>query len=289
MSSLTDPAVQRPRLAAVVGWPIAHSLSPLIHATWLEQNNLKGWYIPVAVEPTKAAFQDAADHLRGLGFQGFNVTLPHKEHALEYCAAASERARQAGAANMVTFTAEGAVADNSDVTGFAAAVGNCIGEGHKFREAFVIGAGGAARGVVIALQEMGVGSITIANRTQAKAETLARAFGLKTHAWSAVLTPLAETDLVINTIALGTPDEARLAIDFDPMAAGALIADINYIPLESALLKGARARGFQTLNGLSMLIHQAAPGFEQWFAGAARVDQDLRRLLEAALTERISP
>lgn len=273
-----------PILAGIAGWPVAHSLSPLIHATWAKRAGINGYYIPVAVPPSYEEFARGMDAVRTLGFAGVNVTIPHKEHALRYADAASDAAARAGAANMLTFGAEGAFADNSDIAGFAAAVREKSSV--PGASALILGAGGAARAVALALQNLGVARIDIANRTREKAGALAKAFGLSLVGWSDRSEALAGADLVVNTTSLGMSGEPPLHIDLSLMRTSAIVADIVYSPLETPLLKAAAARGNRTVDGLSMLMHQAGFAFRQWFGGEPAVDDELRAMLVDELKRR---
>lgn len=275
---------KRPILAGVVGWPVEQSLSPLIHTIWADRAKIDGYYIPIAVEPDYDVFARTMDSLRTVGFAGVNVTLPHKENALRYADRASDAARSAGAANMLTFTDNGVDADNSDITGFADAVRDKLKKVNKM--ALVLGAGGAARGVILALQSLGVENILIANRTREKADKLAELFGLAVIDWQTKAEKLYPFDLIVNTTSLGMTGEPRLELDLQESRSGALIADIVYSPLETSLLKAAAAKGHDTVDGLSMLMHQAVPGFKAWFGGAATVDDALRAALVDELKRR---
>ncbi len=272
------------KLAGVVGWPAAHSLSPLIHNLWARRARIAGHYIPIPVAPDYDAFTRAMDALRTLGFQGVNVTIPHKEHALRYAAAASANAQQAGAANMLTFSDDGPYTDNSDISGFAAAVREKKPD--PGRRALVLGAGGAARGVILALRDLGVEEISIANRTRDKADALAKRFNAQAIDWTRRETALAAADLLVNTTSLGMSGQPPLVLDISALNPLALVADIVYSPLKTPLLQAAAACGAQTVDGLAMLMHQAVPGFRGWFGGAAVVDQALRDHLEQELARK---
>jgi shikimate dehydrogenase len=266
-------SAQKPILAGVIGHPIGHSLSPLIHAIWAKRAGIDGYYIPLDVPPTYDDFARAMDGLRAAGFAGVNVTLPHKENALRYADSASENASRAGAANMLTFSGGAARADNSDISGFAEAARAQSSVPGK--SALVLGAGGAARGVVLALQNLGVEDILICNRTKENAEKLAENFGLGVIHWEQRSEAIATTDFLINTTSLGMTGQPRLELALSNIRLGALVADIVYSPLRTPLLKEAEAKGHQTVTGLAMLMHQAAPGFRQWFGGEAVVDDHL--------------
>ncbi|MEZ5893560.1 MAG: shikimate dehydrogenase [Parvularculaceae bacterium] len=273
-----------PILAGVAGWPVGHSLSPLIHNTWAARAGVPGHYVPLAVEPFYESFARAMDAARTLGFKGVNVTIPHKEHALRYAGQASDRAKAAGAANMLTFAGEGAVADNTDILGFSAAVREQSSV--PGRTALVLGAGGAARGIILALKDLGVEEIFIANRTHKKAQELAETFGGVAINWERREEALAAIDLLVNTTSLGMTGEPPLELPLTELRLGAIVADIVYSPLETRLLKEAAAKGAKTVDGLAMLMHQAVPAFEAWFGAKADADAHLRALLVSALKTR---
>ncbi len=266
-------SAQKPILAGVIGHPVGHSLSPLIHTIWARRARIDGYYIPLDVPPTYGDFVRAMDGLRAAGFAGVNVTLPHKEHALRYADSASENAARAGAANMLTFSGGAAKADNSDISGFAEAVRAQSSASGK--SALVLGAGGAARGVVLALKSLGVNEIAIANRTSQKAGKLAADFGLSLIDWPQRAEQLENIDVLVNTTSLGMAGQPQLELNLAQLKLSALVADIVYSPLQTPLLHEAQAKGCQTINGLAMLMHQAAPGFQQWFGGEAVVDDHL--------------
>ncbi len=272
------------RRAGVLGWPVAHSLSPLIHATWAAREGISIDYKPIAVAPDDSAFREAIGRLSDDGFRGVNVTLPHKERALGCADQASEEATAAGAANMLTFTEGRIVADNSDIAGFAAAI---MKTGRVPRSALILGAGGAARGVAIALaRRLGAASIFVANRTRARADDVAALAGGAAIDWRAREAALADIDLLVNTTSLGMTGEPPLDLNLDALPHGAVVADIVYAPLETPLLAAARVRGCMAIDGLSMLMHQAAVGYRAWLGTTAAVDADLRARLEQALAGR---
>ncbi|HXI86935.1 MAG TPA: shikimate dehydrogenase [Parvularculaceae bacterium] len=275
------------RRAGVIGWPIGHSLSPLIHETWAAREGIKAAYARIEVEPGYENFARAVMRLAEQGYRGVNITLPHKENALRFAVErggdASETALAAGAANMLTF--DGApFADNSDASGFAAALGEILDA--RAGRAVVLGAGGAARGIVLALTSLGVGEIVIANRTPARAEEIAGRLGARAVEWTDREGALADADILVNATSLGMKGAPPLEISIDALPDRAIVFDIVYAPLETALLKAARARGLKTIDGLSMLMHQAVPAYKTWLGARAEVDADLRARLEAALAER---
>lgn len=259
-------------LAGVLGDPIAHSLSPKLHGHWLARLGIDGAYVPLHVRP-----EDLADALRllpRLGFRGVNVTIPHKAAALVASAHVTDRARRIGAANTLTFAEDGLHADNTDAPGFLANL-DAAGPWDAERPAVVLGAGGAARAIVVALQDRGVPRIRLANRTRARAEALAAEFG------GIDVAPLddpglRDAGLVVNTTALGMAGQPPLALDLAPLPPDAVVTDIVYAPLDTPLLQAAAARGLRTVDGLGMLLHQAAPGFRRWFGAEPVVDDALR-------------
>lgn len=283
-----DPKTHAAKLAGVVGCPVAHSLSPLIHTIWAQRAGVNGWYIPIEVPPAYDDFARVMNSLRAVGFAGVNVTLPHKEHALRYADRASDMAKKAGAANMLTFREGAAEADNSDVEGFAASVQAAIDDGIPNR-AVILGAGGAARGAVLALQGACVKSIAVANRTEERAKRIAADFGVETIPWEARSEHLQDTDILVNTTSLGMSGQPALEIDLSTLPDGAIVADIVYAPLETDLLKRARVKGCPTIDGLAMLMHQAVPGFRAWFGADAAVDHVLRGELISELERRARP
>ncbi len=279
-----------PILAGVVGHPVTHSLSPLIHTFWARRAAIDGYYVPVAAPPSYEAFASVVDGLRRVGFAGVNVTLPHKENAFRYAGASTDRARAAAAANMLTFDGDTVHADNSDIPGFASALASVLEEGEDLGKALVLGAGGAARAIVLALKDAGCRRIAIANRTRRKAEALAQALGADDVVdWGARSAALSRSVVLVNTTSLGMAGQPPLDIDLSAMPAGGVVADIVYTPLKTPLLRQAAGAALRTVDGLAMLMHQAAPGFQQWFHGSASVDEELRQVLINELERRAAP
>nr|WP_158816019.1 shikimate dehydrogenase [Methylocapsa sp. S129] len=267
--------------ACVVGWPIAHSRSPLIHSYWLKSLGIDGSYDRVAAPPLEfAAFVEGIG--KG-GLIGANVTIPHKEAAFAACDWVTAHAADLGAVNTLWRDNGKLCGDNTDVAGFLA---NLDEQAPRWRErvhcAIVLGAGGAARAIMRGLISSGVERIIIVNRTFDRADRLALQFGGATRAapWSALPRLLANADLLVNTSSLGMVDQPALEIDLAPLNARAIVADIVYIPLETPLLAAARLRDLCVVEGLGMLLHQAAPGFERWFGVRPIVTQELRALIE---------
>jgi shikimate dehydrogenase len=268
------------RKACVVGWPIAHSRSPIIHKFWLTHLGLAGSYDSVAVTPPD--FVAFAHDLAANGFVGANVTIPHKQTAFEVCGKVTPTAASLGAVNTLWLEHGALCGDNTDVAGFLAALdeeapGWDRAEGH----AVVLGAGGAARAVVHALRHRGK-RVLLANRTRARAESLATdaGAGVEVYDWARLPSALEGASLLVNTTSLGMKGHPALDIDLAPLPPHAVVNDIVYFPLETALLRAAKSRGLRTVSGVGMLLHQAAPGFERWFGVRPSVTPELRRLVE---------
>ena len=268
----------------VIGHPIGHSRSPLIHGAWLKAYGIAARYDAIDVEPAELGHFVA--RLRAGEFVGGNVTIPHKEAVFGLCDMVDPLARVIGAVN--TLVAEGGRVRgfNTDFMGF---LGNldqeAPGWSDDLGEAVVLGAGGAARAVLVALRERGVGTIHLLNRTPANAEALAAALGRPVRPGSlddfAVVAPRA--GLVVNTTSVGMHGTAFPHLPLDKLPETALVTDIVYVPLVTPLLAEARARGLRTVDGLGMLLHQAVPGFEAWFGVRPEVTPDLRAAVEATL------
>lgn len=275
------------RKAFVVGHPIAHSRSPLIHGHWLAEHGIAGSYERRDVAPE--AFSEFLLRLRENGFAGGNVTIPHKEAAFRGVDELTPRARKIGAVNTLYFDARGRLCgDNTDAPGFVAHLDQSLGADWPERAggtAVVLGAGGAARAIVVGLEERGLTRILVVNRTRDRAETLAALDPDHVTAldWSELPEALAQAGLLVNTTSLGMVGHPPLAIDLAPMPPGAAVADIVYAPLETPLLAQARARGLAAIDGLGMLLHQAVPGFERWFGVRPAVTPALRAKIVADL------
>jgi len=275
------------RKAGVVGWPVGHSLSPLIHQTWAAREGRVIAYEAVPVPPDDGSFKQAIERLILEGYKGVNVTLPHKERAMGLCDEASPEARAAGAANMLTFGGRRIEAHNSDIAGFAAALEEA---GVRPQRALILGAGGAGRGVAVALKRLaGVREILIANRTGHRARHLALLVDGAAIGWEARSDALSTIDLLVNATSLGMSGAPALEIDLARLPRGAAVADIVYSPLETPLLAAARGRGATIIDGLSMLMQQAAVAYRAWLGSTAAVDNDLRARLVAALKARRAP
>jgi shikimate dehydrogenase len=270
------------RAACVVGWPVAHSRSPLIHNYWLARYGIAGEYRREAVPP-----QEFAAFVRSLaarGYVGANVTVPHKEAALEL-SQPDDRAQAVGAAN--TLWLDGGVlrATNTDVEGFLDNLDASAPQWHRGLEsAVVLGAGGAARGVIHGLIGRGVGRIVVLNRTRSRAEVLSERFGSRVHVadWGDAAV-LADAALLVNATTLGMAGQPDLPVDVERLPGHAVVADLVYAPLVTPLLRIARDRGLATADGLGMLLHQAVRGFALWFGTTPEVTGELRALVEADL------
>ena len=268
--------------AAVIGWPIKQSKSPLIHGYWIDLYGINGSYEPIALSP--GDFKSGIRELVMQGYQGCNVTIPHKEAALNIADSISERAKAIGAANTLVFKDGQIFADNTDGIGFI----NNLKQGApnwnaKSGAALVLGAGGAARAIIYALLQEGAPKVIVANRTFEKAKQLAEFFGDKATAVSMNKTPdfLRNTQTLVNTTSLGMIGQPALAIDISSLPKTALVTDIVYNPLITPMLKQAQGLGLSTVDGLGMLLHQAVPGFEAWFGVRPKVDVALRQIVLA--------
>ena len=278
-------AATKPRAACLIGWPAAHSRSPLIHHYWLRTLGLEGGYNIEAIPPE--GFAEFVLHLKAHGFVGANVTIPHKERALALTRP-DERARAVGAANTLWYEGGELRSTNTDIEGFINNLDACApGWDTATSDALVLGAGGASRAVVFGLIERGVSRVYLANRTPERARALADQFGARVHpaSWEAIGELLPRVDLLVNTTSLGMHGQPALEIDVGRLPAHAVVADLVYVPLVTPLLAAARARGLKTADGLGMLLHQAVRGFELWFGRRPTVTPELRALVEADLTK----
>jgi shikimate dehydrogenase len=274
-------------VAGVIGAPVRHSLSPLIHNAWIKGAGLDAVYVALSPRPDRAGALIGS--LRGGAVRGLNVTLPFKEIALSCADAASERAIRAGAANLLVFEPDGSIrADNTDGLGLLAALAEqAPALDIAARPVVVLGAGGAARGAVAALLDAGAPEVRIVNRTLDRAHALAQALGdrVTVHEWGALREAFTAASAVINATSLGLAGAEPLAVSFDGLQAGAVVMDMVYRPLRTAFLARAEAEGFAPVDGLAMLIGQAAPSFEAFFGRPPPKEVDIRGLALAALEE----
>lgn len=268
------------RLAGVFGWPVSHSLSPRLHGFWLQQHGIDGAYVPLAVAPEN--FETAVRALPKLGFQGANVTVPHKEVALKLADEVDPAAQRIGAVNTFVVRDDGSILGrNTDGFGFMANLTETAPAWLPSRgPAVVLGAGGAARAVLVSLLDAGVPEIRLTNRTKSRAEDLAAEIDptgtISVVAWEDRGEALKNVNLLVNTTALGMAHTAPLELDLKALPKEALVTDIVYVPLETDLLRAAAEHGNQTVDGLGMLLHQGRPGFEAWFGQDPEVTSALR-------------
>lgn len=269
---------QKIPLAGVIGSPIAHSRSPILHSFWLQQYGIKGFYIPMDV--AQADLAEALRTLPKLGFVGINVTIPHKETVLALADVVTDRAALIGAANTLIFRKDGRIhADNTDGYGFIANLRQNAPRWQPERgPAAVFGAGGAARAVVASLIEVGVSEIRIANRTRQRAESLRQEFGakLEVYDWVQAASMVEDAATVVNTTSLGMVGKPEFRVPLDALVPAAVVTDLVYTPLRTQFLEQAAARGCTVVDGLGMLLHQAAPAFERWFGTRPEVDAATR-------------
>jgi len=268
------------RLAGVMGWPVGHSLSPRLHGFWLETLGIDGAYVPLPVAPENVAV--AVKTLPMLGYRGINVTVPHKETVMGHVDTLDDLARRIGAVNTIVYDDEGrSHGTNTDGFGF---IENIRQRAPKVDfsdgQAVVLGAGGAARAVAVALMDAGVSEIIVLNRTQERADVLAQQIGIdgnvKVEPWSRREEVLVGASILVNTTTLGMTGQAVLDIDLKHLPEGACVTDIVYAPLETPLLAAARSRGNVVVDGIGMLLHQARPGFKAWFGEGPEVSDALR-------------
>ncbi|MGI9408081.1 MAG: shikimate dehydrogenase [Hyphomicrobiaceae bacterium] len=270
--------------ACVIGWPISHSRSPLIHGYWLKELGIEGRYEKTAVAP-----HDLAAFLGKIGFdglQGCNVTVPHKVAVLDMVDRVSEVARSVGAANTIWIEDGLLHATNTDMSGFMTHLkASAPGWSADAGPAVIVGAGGAARAIVYGLREAGVPEIRVVNRTMARAEQLAVDFGptVRPCPMDQVTRTLADASVLVNTSSLGMTGNPPLDLDLGSLPDSAVVADIVYSPLETRLLAQARTKGCVLVDGLGMLLHQAVRGFELWFGKRPTVGPELRSLIIADL------
>lgn len=267
--------------ACVIGHPVAHSRSPLLHGYWLKALNIAGAY--ERVDLTESDFPEFLRNLRGRGYVGANITVPHKESAWRSVDRRDPAADAIGAVNTVWYDGSDLVGGNTDAYGFVAHLDASVPVWTaEVRRAAVLGAGGAARAIVHALTGRGV-RVSLVNRSSERAQEIASHFPhvVSVHRLGELPLVLAEADLLVNATSLGMVGKPGLELDLSQLSPSAIVYDIVYVPLETALLRSARARGHRTVDGLGMLLHQAVPGFARWFGVTPRVTSDLRRVLES--------
>ncbi len=272
-------------LAGVMGWPVMHSRSPKLHNYWLAQHGLIGAYVPLAIK--EAGLEKALRALPALGFAGCNLTIPHKEQAMKIVDHLDPVAKRIGAMNCVIVGADGSLSGtNNDGFGYIASIREAKPDWRADAGPItVLGAGGAARAVLVSLIDEGATEIRLTNRTASRAEDLARELGgpIKTVAWNDRHDALQGAAMVINTTSQGMVGQPDMDLKLDLLPKTALVSDIVYIPLETPLLSAARQRGNTTVNGLGMLLHQARPAFKAWFGVMPDVTPELRAMIEATI------
>jgi shikimate dehydrogenase len=277
-------AMTKPRAACLIGWPAAHSRSPLIHHSWLRTLGIEGGYTIESVPPEDVA--EFITHLAHHGFVGANVTIPHKERAL-VLSMPDERAQAVGAANTLWYDGDTLRSTNTDIEGFLNNLDASAPGWDSAEDALVLGAGGSSRAVIFGLIERGIKRVHLANRTTGRAQALADQFGATVLpiAWEAIGEVLPRAGLLVNTTSLGMKGQPALEIELGTLPPHAVVADLVYVPLQTQLLAAARTRGLKTADGLGMLLHQAVRGFELWFGQRPEVTPELRALVEDDLTK----
>lgn len=269
--------------ACVIGDPVEHSLSPLIHTYWLNAYEISGCYSAHAI--AAGQLQKGVKKLIDEGYAGFNVTIPHKQAVMDLCDEINETARSIGAVNTVIIGEDKKLTGmNTDVRGF---IENILQERPAFdfedKTALVLGAGGAARAVVYGLKASGVKIIYVANRTEGKAQKIAADFGCKVLSWAERVSHATDTDIIVNTTSLGMAGQGALEFDLADFSKDTLVCDIVYKPLDTNLILAAKQRGMPYVTGIGMLLHQAQPAFQEWFGFWPEVTEDLKKkALEAA-------
>ncbi|WP_417250096.1 shikimate dehydrogenase [Celeribacter sp.] len=267
-------------LAGVIGAPIAHSKSPDLHNYWLKRYGIKGHYVPLHIE--QGDLEGVLRALPKMGFVGANVTIPHKERVLALADIVTDRAALIGAANTLIFRSDGKLhADNTDGFGFIENLRANADWNPEVGPAAVFGAGGAARAVIASLLEVGVPEIRLANRTRTRADALKEEFGTKINVveWVQAGYMLEGARTVVNTTSLGMVGKTEFKVPLDGLEKDAVVTDLVYTPLRTALLKAAEKKGCQTVDGLGMLLYQAVPGFERWYGLRPEVDDATRNFV----------
>jgi shikimate dehydrogenase len=268
--------------ACVIGWPIEHSRSPIIHNYWLKTLGIEGAYTrePVKPDELKSFLQSLGDR----GFSGCNVTVPHKEAALVVAAERDASAEAIGAANTLWLDGGRLCASNTDAYGYMTYLQKCAPRwAERDAPVVVLGAGGAARAIVYGFLDAGVSRVSLCNRSRDRSEDLARHFGSRVEVrdWSSRNAAVADAGVIVNTTTLGMKEAGDPGIDFALARSDAVVSDIVYVPLETTFLASARAHGLTTVDGLGMLLHQAVPGFEKWFGARPQVTDDLYNRVRA--------
>jgi len=258
--------------ACVIGDPIAHSKSPLIHGGWLKEYQIQGCYHALRVRPEELG--PAIAHLKAMGYRGLNVTLPHKQTVMEFCDELDDAAEQIGAVNTIIFENGKTIGGNTDAYGFIENLKqHCPDLDLSNQSVAILGAGGAARSIVYALLRLGITHIRIINRNFDRAKKLAENFGGACHAlvWEGRSASIQDVGMIVNATSLGMTGQPKLEIDLSQISPGTIAYDIVYAPLKTEFLKKAKQQGCRIVPGLGMLMHQAAPGFEAWFGKQPKI------------------
>ena len=278
------------RIAGIIGFPVSHSLSPQLHNYWLQDLGIDGAYVPLAVRP--GDLEIAIKTLPSIGFCGANVTIPHKEVALRCVNIVDPVAQRIGAVNTVVMIEQGtqSLGLNTDGYGFLASLDDVDSTWRSVvSDVVILGAGGAARAIIVALLDVGISHLSVINRSVERANRLSAELSSTSHTlhvwpWQHRNRVIKDTDLLINTTPLGMEGQEPLGIDVTILPDHALVVDIVYRPLVTDLLSQARRRRLKTVDGLGMLIHQAVPGFEAWFGKRPHVTATVRRQMETILS-----
>ncbi|MGC1817254.1 MAG: shikimate dehydrogenase [Casimicrobiaceae bacterium] len=272
-------------LAGVIGWPVGHSRSPMLHGYWLQKYGLPGAYVLLPVQPER--LPAALKGLPALGFAGCNVTIPHKVTTMELVDRVDPVARRIGAINTIVVESDGTLTGyNNDGYGYLQSLRDAQPDWHADAgPVMVLGAGGAARAIVASLIDAGARELRICNRTMARAEAVAKAIGgpVSVVPWERRHAAIADVALLVNTTSQGMSGQPALELDLAALPSATLVSDAIYIPLETPLLAAARARGNRTVNGLGMLLNQARPAFNAWFGVMPEITAELRRMIEATV------
>ena len=285
------PEQTKARAACLIGWPAAHSRSPLIHHYWLRTLDIAGGYSIESVPPE--GFAEFVLNLSAHGYVGANITIPHKERVLSLTAP-DPRARAVGAANTVWYDGDTLCSTNTDIEGFIGNLDASAPGWDGIEDALVLGAGGSSRAVVFGLIERGIKRVHLANRTTVRAQALADEFAVKAREFGSGVVPIAwqeiegilpRVGLLVNTTSLGMAGQPELEIEIGLLPAGATVADLVYVPLMTPLIAAAGGRGLKTADGLGMLLYQAVSGFELWFGRRPDVTRDLYDYVESDLTK----
>jgi shikimate dehydrogenase len=267
------------KLAGVMGWPIAQSRSPVLHNYWIEKYNLSGRYVPLPVRPERLA--DAIRGLPALGFRGCNLTMPHKQLAMTMVDEVTDTAKRIGAINCIVVGDDGRLSGtNNDGNGYVLSVQEVAPQWKPSDGPIaILGAGGAARAIIVALVERGVRELRLINRTFEKAERLAKEFSpiIKPMTWDKRSEVIGDVALLVNATDQGMIGKPALDISLDRLSKQTLVSDLIYVPPETSFLAAAKARGNITINGLGMLLHQARPAFQAWFGVLPEITSDLRK------------